>query len=177
MTTRICGTCTACCTVLGVPELQKPPFKTCSHLSRYTGCGIYKTRPHACAVYKCAWLQSGSVFPKEMRPDRCGVVFDTEGLPDVVEGHRIGAAREVWEGAASKGLPAQVIDTLRRDGYFIVVVHPRVGAFELLYPIPYSGAQIELKDETMAGMLDAALVPRVETNQDDGGAVQAQEGP
>lgn len=73
MSERTCGECTACCTNLGVQEIQKPDFEDCRHQST-AGCAIYSERPAACMAYECLWLE-GILPESEDRPDRLGAVF------------------------------------------------------------------------------------------------------
>ena len=64
---RSCGECTACCTALGVKELNKPAGDSCEkgiqigHVQSTTntivGCSTYKSRPKSCRAFECAWLQ------------------------------------------------------------------------------------------------------------------------
>ena len=75
MTTyRGCGTCTACCTVLDVPELDKPEGVPCQHLTDQ-GCGIYEDRPEACRNFKCGYLLRIDDWPTRMRPDQSGFMI------------------------------------------------------------------------------------------------------
>ncbi len=94
---RSCGSCTACCRLLPVPEIWKPALKKCDHQS-FKGCRIYETRPNACRTWSCLWLLDASAPLR--RPDRCGFVIDP--VPDVVtlgedaaNGHRL-SALQVW---------------------------------------------------------------------------------
>ena len=59
-----CGTCTACCDVIGVDSVGKPYYARCPHLDRdHPGgggggggaCTIYADRPHTCREYRCLW--------------------------------------------------------------------------------------------------------------------------
>jgi hypothetical protein len=52
---RLCGSCTLCCTVVGVEELRKPPGVTCSHLALGKGCTIRDERPQSCRRFFCGW--------------------------------------------------------------------------------------------------------------------------
>src|SRR4051812_22220103 len=75
-----CGDCTLCCDLVGVGEIDKPPFTVCRFLSSPLtpgkhGCTIYKERPRGCRQWSCLWLTSPD-WPDELRPDRCGVVVD-----------------------------------------------------------------------------------------------------
>lgn len=81
---KTCGGCTACCHIIAVAEIGVRSFAGCPHVksppATTPGCGIYPTRPQSCQLWSCVWL--GSDWPDELRPDRCGVVFDT--LADLV---------------------------------------------------------------------------------------------
>jgi len=72
---RECGTCTACCTVLAVAELQKPARWACDHVD-CASCGIYEQRPQACRDFNCAWLRGAIAGDESLRPDRLGLMFD-----------------------------------------------------------------------------------------------------
>ncbi len=67
-----CGTCTACCEVFEIPELEKPARKLCQHCTG-KGCGNYEDRPEPCRVFRCAWLAGN--WREELRPDKCGVMI------------------------------------------------------------------------------------------------------
>jgi hypothetical protein len=78
-----CDSCTACCTILGVPEIEKTRGVMCEHV-RDGGCSLHPARggteqPVSCSMFVCGWLASQSLprhsMPPTMRPDRCGVVI------------------------------------------------------------------------------------------------------
>ena len=75
-----CGTCTYCCHVMKVKELNKPANTACTHCIEGNGCAIYNDRPVSCRQYECLWLRSQQ-FDKPLsaglRPDRCKVVIGT----------------------------------------------------------------------------------------------------
>jgi hypothetical protein len=75
---RVCGSCTLCCKLLTVPDLEpaKPRDVWCEHCLQGTGCGIYERRPQSCRVFDCVWLQRPGL-PDTLRPDRCKVVLTT----------------------------------------------------------------------------------------------------
>ncbi len=62
--------------MIGVAALQKPCHTTCIHQTG-RGCAIYNERPAECKTYKCVWLQGH--LPEEMRPDKIGLIVDSEG--------------------------------------------------------------------------------------------------
>lgn len=75
-----CGTCTMCCKVMRVQELQKPDNKLCDHCTVGVGCKIYDHRPITCAAFRCLWLQTqtaGNTMPLNLRPDKSKVVLHT----------------------------------------------------------------------------------------------------
>lgn len=91
---RECGSCTACCTAVGVPELEKPRGTQCSHVCKQ-GCGIYADRPKSCQVFDCLWKQG--IFEAEHRPDQLGVVFTVTGQGSVL-GRQCVVVHESWPG-------------------------------------------------------------------------------
>jgi len=74
---RPCGDCSACCTVLAVPTIEKGRYVKCQHLRPGNKCcGIYESRPGECGTYSCGWkIGLGS---NAQRPDKFGVVFSME---------------------------------------------------------------------------------------------------
>ncbi len=52
---RTCGSCTLCCTVMLVDELNKPAGVRCSHAVAGSGCTIRDQRPQACRRFFCGW--------------------------------------------------------------------------------------------------------------------------
>jgi hypothetical protein len=77
---RQCGECTACCDgwVTGIIEGHEMyPGNPC-YFRGDKCCTIYERRPkYPCRDFLCGWLQPGSPFPEEFRPDRLGVMVIT----------------------------------------------------------------------------------------------------
>jgi hypothetical protein len=101
-----CGSCTACCTVMGVDELAKPNFVKCDHVCA-TGCASYSTRPQSCRDFECLYLMGP--MPPEFRPDKWGVMLATEGS---TEEDQVITAFEVNPGALVR---QDVLDRLRQS--------------------------------------------------------------
>lgn len=120
---RECGSCTACCTVFDVSELEKGMFETCKHVCE-VGCAIYEDRPEPCRAFRCQWLRGllevdGTIDPA-LRPDACGVVFDFQPQTPY------GAVYTAWEfepGASGRNPASGIIEGLR--GQFLVMVVTR----------------------------------------------------
>ena len=95
---RSCGTCSLCCSVLRVDELEKPAGTNCRHQLGVRvggpdeaapadasqpdpaagGCGIYHDRPSICRAYQCLWRQGG--LEDDERPDETGGIVDLETI-------------------------------------------------------------------------------------------------
>jgi hypothetical protein len=74
---RGCGTCTMCCKLIEVTELEKPQNVWCSHCLPGKGCGIYEQRPSDCRTFNCGWLVDTSLGDN-WRPDRAKFVITEE---------------------------------------------------------------------------------------------------
>jgi Fe-S-cluster containining protein len=122
---RECGSCSACCTVIGVHELEKGTYEACRHLSK-RGCGIYARRPGSCRTFECEWLRGvlevdGSI-DTELRPDACGVIFEYQ------PGTAFGDVFKAWEvepGASASGQARNIIKGLEER--FLVIIMACVG--------------------------------------------------
>jgi hypothetical protein len=123
---RTCEECTACCKLVGVSELDKPPGVWCDHcnIGSATGCQIYEVRPEGCRQFECLWLQTGNsnvtrALPDEMRPDRCKAVFipptdDTKIVSVFVDP----ATPDEWK---KSRLLREYIDRIRHEFSVIIV--------------------------------------------------------
>jgi len=57
VTGRACGSCSLCCKLLPIRELEKPENQWCVHCRPGNGgCGIYAERPASCRGFVCDWL-------------------------------------------------------------------------------------------------------------------------
>jgi Fe-S-cluster containining protein len=71
MTERACGTCSLCCKLPYVRELDKPMDTWCRHASPGRGgCLIHPDRPPSCRTFICGWLAS-TELGDEWFPARC----------------------------------------------------------------------------------------------------------
>jgi len=97
-TNRQCGTCTACCTIIGVKELNKERWTKCVHEAGC--CQIYEDRPLPCRTFECMWLSGHIEGDERRRPDTLGIIFvpsDNDKLPII-------ACWECFPGAADKNV-------------------------------------------------------------------------
>jgi hypothetical protein len=72
MCKNMCSKCSLCCTMLEVPELNKPIGQKCIY--NIDLCVIYDNRPDSCKKFECGWLKHNLNF--KLRPDKCHVIFE-----------------------------------------------------------------------------------------------------
>jgi hypothetical protein len=127
-TTRQCGPCTVCCTVMAVVELNKSNYEHCRHLAE--SCTIYETRPQSCCDWGCNWLHGMLGDDERRRPDNLGLIvtFDSRG------GKELLTAYEVWDGAAKSPKVSYLLQKLGRKQP-VILVHPS-HLIEVLSPDP-----------------------------------------
>jgi hypothetical protein len=75
---RDCGSCTLCCKLLGVTDLEKPRGQWCRHCEIGRGCRIYDTRPAGCREFFCGWLVDPRLS-EAWRPADSKIVVLVEG--------------------------------------------------------------------------------------------------
>jgi hypothetical protein len=75
---RHCGSCSLCCKVLDVPELQKPPGEWCKHMAPGRGCAMHEVRPFVCRAFYCEWIIARGLGP-EWKPDKARFVLVKRG--------------------------------------------------------------------------------------------------
>lgn len=79
-TTRACGDCAVCCTVLEIGELAKPAGVACRHLKAGGGCTIWGEHPTPCKTYVCLWRLSDELVPPDLFPADCGFMLSVTNL-------------------------------------------------------------------------------------------------
>ena len=76
---RECGTCTLCCKVAAVEEVDKPNGVWCSHCVPGKRCTVYDQRPASCRSFYCQWMVEKGLGP-EWKPERAKfALVRTEG--------------------------------------------------------------------------------------------------
>lgn len=115
-----CGDCTACCTTMGVAELDKAPARRCPHQCA-AGCGIYETRPPTCREFECVWLQGtfhGDPREASLRPDLFGFVL--VAADPARFGLHVVFAHEVWSGAVEDPKKMAVLEGFAQVSLVVV---------------------------------------------------------
>jgi hypothetical protein len=124
---RICGTCakgcvTPCCTLMGIPEINKPAGERCPKMLDDGTCSVYDTRPEACRAWECLWLRADDIIRNMDRPDRSGVILDVTDPPkddDAIP--QALTAREVRPDAFKEIAATRLLAKFQRRGLVILV--------------------------------------------------------
>jgi hypothetical protein len=101
--TNHCGSCTACCRIFDIPELEKPAGKWCQHCDIGKGCKVYESRPSVCREFKCLWLLSQDRVDwrerlgPELRPDKCKVVLSPSTNENIIAATTMPGAPLAWK--------------------------------------------------------------------------------
>lgn len=95
---RACGTCTLCCKVLAITELNKPAGVWCTHCKPGAGCGIYADRPPSCGFFDCAYLVRADVG-EEWKPNVSRMVLMEEPQFNRVLAHVDPQRPDAWRAA------------------------------------------------------------------------------
>ena len=105
---------------MAIEELNKPENAWCRHCTIGVGCGIYATRPNACRVYECVWLQSqrgGNPMDFELRPDKSRVVV---GVANKGEDFVLYVNAD-WPDAWKRGGMGRFVAEMRAKGFGVIV--------------------------------------------------------
>lgn len=128
-TSRTCGTCTLCCKVSGIKELDKPAGVWCKFAKPGQGCTIHGQHPRECQTYKCAWLDRPDLAD-DWKPSISKMVLRIEG-PGVFV-HVDPDARGAWKKQpyyrglkkTSEGLWNGTAHVIVYEGHDITVIFP-----------------------------------------------------
>lgn len=93
---RDCGTCTWCCFFCAVPEYDSPVNQYCRHCIKDKGCSIYEKRKPVCRDFGCLWWLQAQV-PENLRPDRCGIMFELPPNCKTYIGYTDPARPDIWK--------------------------------------------------------------------------------
>jgi hypothetical protein len=118
---RQCGSCTLCCKVLAVAELEKPGGVWCPHCRPGKGCGIYETRPQECRTFRCLWLADPQ-FPEELKPERSKLVFALDATKKRVIAYCDPGRPLAWKEAANYRLLKNMAIVSAESGRQVVVM-------------------------------------------------------
>lgn len=116
---RSCGTCTLCCKLLLISEINKPHGVWCQHGRPGRGCAIYADRPKECRTFRCGYLAAPEL-PEEWHPAKSKIVLVAEpggGVTAVVDPGRADAWKQEPFYSRLKAWSADVVQ--RKQGVLV----------------------------------------------------------
>jgi len=117
MSVSRCGSCTLCCRIARVPELNKPVDTWCKHCDIGKGCKIHESRPDSCRNFECLWYTNED-WPADLQPSECKVMFERLEGTDVI----VAQSSRGYENAWQKPLVQRFIRMMvEREGYAVIV--------------------------------------------------------
>ncbi|MBV2184657.1 MAG: hypothetical protein KUL88_08990 [Rhizobium sp.] len=129
---RSCGSCTLCCGLPDIDELDKPANSVCRHCILDRGCTAYEERPATCRDFLCAWMSDGNLGP-EWDPTVCHMMVYSQGPQfTVLVDPRY---PDAWRQEPHFGqLTRRAADLEPRGGYVIVYIGDDVVKVEGIAP-------------------------------------------
>ena len=70
---RECGSCSLCCKVYNIVEIDKAAGKWCGQCKPGRGCKIHDNLPTECAQFNCLW-RTDAAMPAQWKPDQAKMV-------------------------------------------------------------------------------------------------------
>jgi Fe-S-cluster containining protein len=93
---RACGSCTLCCKVFRIIEVDSPPGQWCRHCVPGKGCSIYETRPDPCRGFFCMWMSQPGLGP-EWKPEKSKIVLRVEPGGQSIAAHVDPSVQGAWQ--------------------------------------------------------------------------------
>jgi hypothetical protein len=92
---RECGSCSLCCKVYTITELDKPAGKWCTHCKPGKGCVIHDAPPAQCIDFNCLWRTEASIGP-DWKPDRAKMVVTISPVNGYINVQVDAGAPQAW---------------------------------------------------------------------------------
>ncbi len=134
---RSCGTCSLCCKVLYIAELDKAAGKWCTHWRPSNGCGIHPARPVSCRGFYCEWMTSKGLGP-EWKPDRCKFMLSKTnggrnltahvdpGFPKAWRATPYYENFKIWAAEAAKQTPLHLVSVMVGERVTVILADSEV---------------------------------------------------
>lgn len=140
---KTCGECRACCIAAQVVEINKPSNVLCPNYDESScKCKIYQTRPLECSNFNCLWLSQEQI-PDNLRPDRCGMLFE---MPS---GGLVYIGTEMEAGAHMRDENVTLVYKIVQSGH-PVVLHTKNEGIKYKLPEGYTPQQLSQQFDNIA---------------------------
>jgi len=117
---RECGSCSLCCKVYAITELNKPPGKWCSHCKPGKGCAIHDALPTQCIDFNCLWRTEASIGP-DWKPDRSKMVVTISPVNGYINVQVDAGAPQAWRKEPYYGQLHQWARNNLQKGIYVIV--------------------------------------------------------
>ena len=115
---RSCGTCTLCCRLPDIDELDKPANDWCRRCLPGRGCAAYTSRPQLCRDFLCAWMTDASYGP-EWTPTQANMMVYAQGPQITVLVDP--AFPDAWRNEPHASRLRQIAADAEADGGYVIV--------------------------------------------------------
>jgi len=117
---RECGSCSLCCKVYAISELEKPAGIWCSHCKPGRGCAVHDALPTQCIEFNCLWRTEASIGP-DWKPDRSKMVVTISPVNGYINVQVDGSAPQAWRKQPHYGQLHQWARNNLQKGIYVLV--------------------------------------------------------
>ena len=117
---RECGSCTLCCKVYNIPEINKPAGKWCTHCKPGKGCTIHNALPEQCAAFNCMWRTEASM-DRHWKPDQSKMVVTISPVNGFINVQVDASAPQAWRKQPYYGQLHQWARNNLQKGIYVIV--------------------------------------------------------
>jgi hypothetical protein len=117
---RECGSCSLCCKVYNIPEINKPAGKWCTHCKPGKGCMIHDALPDQCSAFNCLWRTQESIGPA-WKPDQAKMVLTASPFSGYIQVQVDASTPQAWRKQPYLGQLQQWARNNLPKGIYIIV--------------------------------------------------------
>src|SRR5215475_1746836 len=117
---RECGSCTLCCKVYNIPEINKPAGKWCTHCKPGKGCTIHNALPEQCAVFNCMW-RTEAPMDRVWKPDQSKMVVTISPVNGYINVQVDASVPQAWRKQPYYGQLHQWARNNLQKGIYVIV--------------------------------------------------------
>jgi hypothetical protein len=117
---RECGSCSMCCKVYNISEINKPAGKWCTHCKPGKGCVIHDALPNQCAEFNCLWRTQETIGPA-WKPDQARMVLTSSPLTGFIQVQVDSSTPQAWQKQPYYGQLHQWAKNNLQKGIYVIV--------------------------------------------------------
>jgi hypothetical protein len=117
---RECGSCSMCCKVYNIPEINKPAGKWCTHCKPGKGCAIHDALPTQCDEFNCLW-RTETTMSAVWKPDQARMVVTISPVNGYINVQVDSGAPGAWRKQPYYGQLHQWARNNLQKGIYVIV--------------------------------------------------------